>query len=344
MFARDYVRRWPVLGDRVESVIRQAGVVLPDPNSSATAGSAKSRQLVDPLAGIEPVNWPSFWSQEDADEEWMAEPLIPTGRQVAIFSVAKLGKSLLSLDIAAALATGRSVLGHEPVDPVSVVYCDLEMTADDLRQRLVDLGYGPESDLSRLAYYQLPNLPPLDSERGGEAMAQIVERHEAQLVVVDTMARAVAGPEDDADTYRDFCRHTGRRLKEARISLLRLDHAGKDPSRGQRGSSSKDDDVDIVFHLTVVESRIVLKRTRTRVVWVPAEVALERQDEPNTRHVLVDNGWPSGTGPVARLLDELDVPLDATITAALKMLKAAGHGKRRTVVMAALKWRRSRLS
>lgn len=293
-------------------------------------------------SSIVPIDWSAFWSGEMADEEWEVEPVVPSGRQVAIFSEAKLGKSLLSLDVTAARATGRSVLGHDPLPPADVVYCDLEMVEDDLRQRLTDLGYGPESDLSRLHYYQLPAMPPLDSAAGGKVMLEIVQRHQAGLVVVDTMARAVAGAEDDSDTYRAFYRHTGLRLKEAGVSLLRLDHAGKDPTKGQRGSSGKADDVDVVFRLAVVDGRVVLRRTHSRVPWVPAEVTLEREEEPNLRHVLVDSGWPSGTAAVADLLDELDVPIDATITNALRSLKASGHGKRRTVVMAALKWRRMR--
>ncbi len=200
----------------------------------------------------------------------------------------------------------------------------------------------PESDLSHLHYYQLPNLPPLDTDAGGKVMAELVDRHQASLVVVDTMARAVAGAEDESDTYRDFYRFTGRRLKEVRTSLLRLDHAGKDPTKGQRGSSGKADDVDVVFRLAVVEGRVILKRTHSRVPWVPAEVVFDRQEEPNLRHVLVDIGWPAGTAPVADLLDTCEVPLDASVTTAMRTLKSTGNGRRRTIVMAALKYRRIR--
>ena len=38
-------------------------------------------------------------------------------------------------------------------------------------------------------------------------------------------------------------------LKEAGIALLRIDHAGKDLTRGQRGTSAKRDDVEVVWFL-----------------------------------------------------------------------------------------------
>src|ERR1700693_5575681 len=56
-------------------------------------------------AGPQPIDWPSFWRNETVEHEWFCEPMIPKGRQVALFGNAKAGKSLLALEIAAAKAT-----------------------------------------------------------------------------------------------------------------------------------------------------------------------------------------------------------------------------------------------
>jgi hypothetical protein len=295
-----------------------------------------------PEWGITPLDWAQFWKQDAPIADWVAEPLVARGRATAIYSRAKVGKSLLGLDIAAAKATGRSALGQPPANPVPVVYVDMEMTAADLRERLEDLGYGPDDDLSQLRYYQLAPLPPLDSDEGGELMAEVAVSAGAELVVIDTMARAVEGDENSADTYRSFYRYTGRRLKAANIALLRLDHEGKDGAQGQRGSSAKNDDVDIVFRLIAEGNRIKLRRTHSRVPWVPAEVDIVRQEEPLLRHVVASDGWPAGTSEVARLLDEHDVPLDAQTATACRALRSSGQGRRREIVIAALKFRRTR--
>jgi hypothetical protein len=324
-------------------------LALPDMNGSETVveepPAAQSRRvpLAEQLArNIEPVDWAALWMDEHPEAEWLVEPIVPRGRQVAIYSPAKLGKSLLMLDVVAAMATGRSVLGQPAVAPVSVMYLDLEMTEQDLRDRLTDLGYGPEDDLSRLVYFQLPSLPDLDTDRGGQVLDALVAIYEPALVVIDTMARVVEGPEDDADTYRNFYKHTGTRLKQRGVSLARLDHAGKDLTRGQRGSSSKADDVDLVWQLNVIDDNVVLRRTHSRLSWVPAEVVLRRETEPNLRHVQTDGAWPAGTKEVADLLDEFDVPVDASVSMAMRTLKQANRGRRKTVVMAGLKWRRVR--
>ncbi len=287
-----------------------------------------------------PIDWGEFWGYEAVGEEWLAEPLVPRGRQVALFSVAKVGKSLVSLDIATALATGRPCLGQPAKDPIPVVYVDMEMSKDDLMERLGEMGYDDESDLSRLHYYLLPDLPPLDSEEGGQALARIAEKHQAELVVVDTMARAVEGDEDHSDTYRSFYRHSGRALKAIGVALLRLDHAGKDAMRGQRGSSAKNDDVDIVWRLTADHNVLTLKATHRRVSWVSEEVTIERKDDPRLTHVWNDNAWPAGTLECAGDLELLDVPLDASYTTAIRPLRAHGKGRGKAVVLAAQKYRR----
>ncbi|MHB1928976.1 MAG: AAA family ATPase [Acidimicrobiales bacterium] len=294
----------------------------------------------DDLAGwAQPLDWAAFWTADNPEQEWLVEPLIPARRQVAIYSTAKTGKSLLALDVAAGLATGRALLGATRAPPTDVVYLDLEMTGDDIRERLEDMGYGPDSDLSRLHYYLLPSLPSLDTDLGGQVLEAICRRYTAQLVVVDTMARAVTGDENESDTYRDFYRHTGRRLKAAGTALLRLDHQGKDPTAGQRGSSAKCDDVDVVFRLTAVDDGFKLRRTHSRVAWVPPEIDLVRHADP-LRHVLATGLWPDGTKEIAQLLDELQVPLDARVADAMRALTGGGQGRRKQVVAAALKWRR----
>jgi hypothetical protein len=293
--------------------------------------------------GIAPIDWEAFWASEAPEQEWGLEPLVPSGRCTAIYAPAKLGKSLLALDAIAARATGRPVLGAAALDPINCMYLDLEMTEADLRERLTDLGYGPDDDLSRLHYFQLPTLPPLDTELGGEMITGLATELGVSLVAIDTMARAVSGNENDADTYRDFYRFTGRQLKAAGIGVLRLDHQGKDAALGQRGSSAKADDLDVVFRMSAIDLRTMkLTRTHSRIPWGPSEITIVRHEEPLLRHVITGDAFPAGTHDCVLALDELDVPLDASSAKATETLRRAGKGTRKLVVLAALKARRSR--
>jgi hypothetical protein len=290
-----------------------------------------------------PIDWSAFWAQDRTAEDFVVAPLLARGRQHSMYAGHKDGKSLLAQEITAALGTGRAVLDRPAGVPVNVGYLDMEMGDDDLHERLTDLGYGPKCDLSHLHYWSLPSLPALDTEDGGDMVMALIAEHDLEVVVFDTFSRVVHGGENDADTVRAFYRHTGARLKAAGVTSLRLDHAGKDPDRGARGSSSKGDDVDVVWEFTKrTAGAIRLRATAKRVPWVPDEINLTLVTEPRVRHQLAQTTAPAGTAEAAALLDRLNVPDDATAAVATAALRAADCGRRKEVVLAALKLRRDR--
>jgi hypothetical protein len=288
------------------------------------------------------VNWSEFWAADTTESDWLVEPFLVRGRAHALYAPAKTGKSLFALEVAAALATGRPVLRQSPGKPVNVAYLDYEMTEDDLRERLTSLGYDDACDLSHFHYYLLPNLPPLDKAEGGAELESIVVDDQAEAVVVDTTGRAVSGEEDSADTILDYYRHTGLRLKRLGATSLRVDHAGKELTRGQRGTSAKNDDVDIVWQLSAAEGGVTLKATHRRLGWVPDEVHYRRDEDPVLRHVASADMWPAQTSEIAVLLDRHGVPLDASVRSAVTTLRQAGDCRRQDLIRVALKWRRVR--
>ncbi len=292
-----------------------------------------------------PLDWNKLWAREQ-DVEWFAEPILPRERSVALYAKQKAGKSLLVLDIIAAVATGNPILtrpNHNPPEPV--VYIDFEQGEADLLERLESLEYTP-NQLTNLHYYMFPPLPPLDTEAGGKDILDIAEHHNAKLVVFDTASRIVEGGENDADTWRAFWKHTGMTLKREGIAFLRIDHAGKDSGQGQRGSSAKGDDVDIVWNLTVDAedpNDLILKRHVSRVSWVPEKLAITRQDEP-LRHTTEKNSYLHGAKGVADKLDALDAPVAISRRAAEKLLKEAHGSVGKTIILcSAIQYRKDRL-
>jgi len=287
------------------------------------------------------IDWATFWQRDHNAEDWMCDPVIPRGRSVAIYAKAKQGKSLLILDIAARLATGRRVLDRPEGEPLSVVYFDLEMTQDDVYDRLSDMGYGPDVDLSNLHYYSLPTLPPLDTAAGGDDVLRIVRAHKADIAIIDTTSRVIGGGENDADTMRAFYMHTGQRLKAEGVTVVRLDHAGKDAEKGQRGTSAKNDDVDLVWELIAQEDGGVrLKATHRRQSWIPEMVELMRLDDP-FRHERAAITYSTREMEIVALLDRLDIPTEMGRVAVLKILKEAGEKVQTAALGKAIKYRKN---
>jgi hypothetical protein len=314
------------------------------------------RQLVEFIAGPEHdapvtpqhqsglIDWPSFWLAERNVEDWLIKPWIPRGRSIALYSPAKQGKSLLALDLVACAATGSPTLGQSLSAPINVVYFDLEMTDGDLQERLRAMGYGPDSDLSHLSYYLLPTLPPFDTAEGGAVAVKIARQHDAQLVVIDTTSRVLEGSENDADTLRRFHLHTGVPLKADGRTVLRLDHSGKDLTKGQRGTSAKNDDVDLVWELSArAHGAVRLRATHRRQSWVPPVIDLVRLKDP-LRHEVAFQPESAGIHEIVRLLDDLGLPIEDGARRARELLRSRGHSVGNDRLAAALRYRKAQES
>jgi hypothetical protein len=286
------------------------------------------------------IDWAAFWDKEREPEEWLIDRILARGRGHAFYAKHKVGKSLLMLWCALELVRAGIV----------VLYLDYEMGEADLEERLEAMGCGPETDLSLLRYAMLPSLDPLDTADGGAALCAMVdaeiaahpERHVA--VVIDTVSRAVKGEENSNDTIRDFYRHTGLGLKQRGVTWARLDHAGKDAERGQRGGSAKGDDVDVVWRLAPTEGGVELQRDAARMGWVPEKVALRMEEEPALRYVHESGGgsYPTGTLEAVTLMDSIGLSIDVAYRAAGKAIRAAGWSGRHDVVRAAIRYRRDK--
>ena len=249
----------------------------------------------EPDGGIHALDLDKVITAEFDDAQWLIEPVVPAHRAVALYAAGKTGKSLLILDLVAAAASGRNILGGVPLEaPIRILYVDQEMTQPDLQERLHSLGYEqPDQTLTKhLHYYQLSPWPPLDTPAGGQCLLAEALKVKAQLVVIDTLIRTVSGEENSADTIKDFNRYTGTPLKAADIALLRIDHAGKDLTRGQRGTSAKRDDVDVVWLLKPKpgnlpgKTMLTLKREAARVNWIQEDIHITRNEGPPLAHTI----------------------------------------------------------
>jgi hypothetical protein len=211
------------------------------------------------------------------------------------------------------------------------------------------MGYGP-ADLTNLHYLSFPTMPPLDRADGGQDLAAVADYYDAKLVIIDTVSRVVAGEENSADTYRNLYKHTLMPLKAARRTVVRLDHLGKDGNAGARGSSAKNDDVDVVWHLSQApgpngEAYVSLKLDRQRGNAHPDMVRILREINPRLQHVA--KAAPLTLDEEQRIRNCLDamnrigLPSDIGARKARTALRDSGYKVRNDVVAAAVKARKA---
>ncbi|WP_336857205.1 AAA family ATPase [Sinomonas albida] len=267
----------------------------PDPDDPQRPYADEAAPI--PLRRFTVVDWEAIWDESAEEEPWIVRPIVSHNRVVSIYSTGGAGKSLFMLELAAAMATGRSVHGQPIEAPVRTLYIDHEnLPVSDIVPRLKRMGYR-RADLpllqENLRYLSFPDMAALNTPAGAEQLLAAVEQHQAQHVVLDTVSRVVEGDENSNDTWLLLYRLALKRLKGRGVGSTRLDHSGKTDGKGARGGSAKNGDVDLEYELGHDDDTgtTTLKCTKSRIPEVRRGQVFEytRRDHP-TRHEPADGG------------------------------------------------------
>lgn len=279
----------------------------------------------EPAVNI-PLDWEAEFQHDYSIVDWLPGKLCEKGQQVAFVGEGKVGKSLFWFEWAWRAVTGQQFLYPVECEPLTVVYCDRENSRRDLVMRAKALG-AEAGSLVKFVYYSFPQLPALDLH--GSEVLELVDRAGGDVVILDTVSRFVAGKENDAETWLGLYRRVHARLKAAGKTGIRLDHLGKDSEKGARGSSAKDQDVDVVWEMSArsdderpdgsVSTEMRLTRTHTRTGIGPSVIDLIRRGTKDldtdlwvpgsTSHRLAEQ--PHAVGPVAARVQEIIAVFDA---------------------------------
>ena len=305
----------------------------------------------DPAAAVRDafpaLDWHALWA-DDSEEEWIVEPILPARRLVALYSPPKVGKSLLLLEIAVAVAQGADVLGTSPDRPRRVLYVDFENDPKvDTRDRLKAMGHTP-ADLRNLVVLSFPTMSALDTPAGGAELIAAASAYACDVVVIDTVSRAIRGEENENDTWLNFYRHTGLAIKQAGLALIRLDHTGKDETKGQRGGSAKSGDVDAIWRLSKVSDAVFrLDCEAARLPIAEKTLVLHRETSPRLRHRVDAAGaaaaWKVKVDELIGLLDDNQVPDDASVRDVRAWKNGRGLKASNQVIEEAVRVRKARL-
>lgn len=293
------------------------------------------------------IDWHELWTRETT-EDWIVEPLLPARRLIALYSAPKVGKSLLMLELAVAISRGTEALGTRIDRPRRVLYVDFENDPEgDIRERLQAMRVTP-SQLDNLCYLSFPTIAHLDTEAGSLELLAAAEVYDCEVVVIDTVSRSVGGDENENDTWLNFYRHTGMKLKKAQKALIRLDHTGKDETKGQRGGSAKVGDVDAVWKMSKIsDTTYRLDCEAHRFPLTEKTLTLHRRDDP-LHHVVDAYGAAAAfNAKIDACQDDLDAagaPNDISNRDAADLLQSIGKGRKKDVLQETLKRRKLRIS
>jgi putative DNA primase/helicase len=205
---------------------------------SASAPSAKVLDLGDFLS----FNFPP--------KEYILSPIIPTQGLVMLYAPRGMGKTMLALHIAFAVATGQPVCHWTAPKSRRVLYVDGEMPAVVMQQRLAAIVRSYPIAPAR-GFFNIVT-PDLQNQFLNLATAEgqaAIEPHlsKVAMVVIDNLSTLCrAGRENETESWhpvQDWILHLRRRG----LSMLLIHHSNK--NGGQRGTSAREDVLDTVVAL-----------------------------------------------------------------------------------------------
>lgn len=188
------------------------------------------------------------------------EGLLTEGGASVIYGPSNCGKSFWILDLAAHVATGKAWRhGEIEIDQGAVVYVALEGT-HGLRNRIEAMkreGILTPGAPLYVCTSPVSLLDPTHADKLAETVRDAAKKSDmpCRLVVLDTMARAMAGGDENAGKDMTFAVSSIDAVKQATGAHVAIvHHCGKDEARGARGHSSLRAAVDTEIEVSKPES------------------------------------------------------------------------------------------
>jgi hypothetical protein len=167
---------------------------------------------------------------------WLAEGVIVRGKLNLLVGREKLGKSILALGLALAIAKGEQSYAGLRTEPGIVVYIDAENGLDETARRIRRLSEMPVPP-DHFQYQSVGDDPlKLDNDNALDVLAGVLDAYAPDLIVLDSFRSLWTGDENSPrevarvlDPLRDFLRDRG-------VAGLLLHHANAQGNlRGSTG-------------------------------------------------------------------------------------------------------------
>lgn len=179
--------------------------------------------------------------------EWLVERAVPVGSLAVLYGPPKSAKTFLALDMALSVATGRDELHGLKLRPGRTLYVLAEggasMMGDRLRAWLQSRGSSTGENFS---------LHPRGLNLADNTAIDALLEHAGSdwdLIVVDTLARCMAGDENSVKDMNAAIRGCDMIRERTGGAVLLVHHSGKDRSKGMRGSTALLGAVDSVIQM-----------------------------------------------------------------------------------------------
>jgi len=268
--AYEYVNRYgydktdlAAITKKAEKIADEDDVTIPErfiaQEEKATEAPELSLQPANLSIQRQPFKIEQLDDIDDEPVEWLIEGVIPKKAFVALYAPPASFKSFVALDIAECIATGREFLTKEVKHKGAVLYIAGEGHGG-IGARIKAMKKHHSTPAGAPVFFLRKQINLRSSATDIQDLIQAVDDIQAthdiqfELVVIDTLARAFGGGNENAsEDMGAFITAAGAIQGRYNCALLVVHHAGKDATKGLRGHSSLLGAVDTELEIIRIE-------------------------------------------------------------------------------------------
>ena len=283
---------------------------------STTPPKTNYRQLS--LVQIEQLPKPAF----------QIEDLFPVNSFVVLYGAYASGKSFVALDWALSIQAGIDwVAGRRGTKKGQAVYVAGEGTGGlGARAKYWRIGHEKTTSAVAGATFVVDAPKVDDADAVGKLISDLkLLPTPPSLIVLDTLARTIAGNENDTQDMGAYVEGADRLRKTFNCTVVVVHHPGKDESRGTRGSTALDCAADVKVRIArCAKNRSVIKVTcekqKDYVDFEPFYVALHCPDSDPA-----GSAWLIAADPPGRDTEDREGPGTASLPTFQVLVELSGE-------------------
>jgi hypothetical protein len=291
--APDRSDRWQSRYHEIPRMVAGAERYRPAATAPVTINLGGPQAAPERLSDLAPLDWSALAQTAPEPPEWLVQGWMPRRTTTLLAANGGVGKSNLSLQLAACLGLGRPFMSIDPVAPSRVLVLSAEDEARTVHFRLsnvaADLGVGLADLEGRVVAYDLTQQDCVLWRDGlptarMQWLADTVRRHEAQAVIIDNASDVFSANENDRAEVRGFMRALNAIAQASGAGVLLLAHvdkasvrmgAGADTNSTFSGSTAWNNSARSRWAMTREEDAVVLRHEKCNFGALQPPIRLE---------------------------------------------------------------------
>lgn len=240
--------------------------------------------------------------REISNPDFLLAEIVSTSTRMMIVGPTGLGKTMLALAVAFAVALGSGLMHWRAGRKGRVLYIDGEMSRRTLKKRLTEAARRAgvedvdEPALTILSREDFEDMPPLNKPEGKKWMDSFILAHGPfDLLIFDNVQALTEGDHKEEETWRPLLPWV-RSLTRRNIGQLWLHHTGHDETKSY-GSKAREWQMDAVAMLKRVKNASADLSFEIEFTKARERTPENRADYESITMSLVDDQWCHGDAP-----------------------------------------------